>query len=428
VTAGLTGWLGATFTLENHDANSTAHWLHSLNNNTNGTIINLTKSDWIYTGVIGGSVGICANIVHYVYAACVPVIYIKCGILIAFLLSIAFSIAGVIYVSPLFLIFPGILLLVLACYWCFIRPYIPLSASILQVTARIICRFPGIILVVLVQAVITIIGAGIPLAGAVLGTINPNVKYAPVMDVYFAFSFLWISITLGYVTYLTLCGVGATWYFLNDTNYMPASPTWESFKRAWTSSFGSAALVGFLLAVIQLLKALMKSGRKSDNAALLCLRCCVLCILNCLESCIKAVARYALIYCATFGVPFTEGCRRWAELGLKKFVDCLITGNIIGESIVINWIVFSVGSACLSYGLAYWVVDDENERIAAIIACVLGLLVSIACFAVLSKPIQAISDTLLICFAEAPEQLQTSASDLHLALCEHYKQHAGKDD
>jgi hypothetical protein len=115
-------------------------------------------------------------------------------------------------------------------------------------------------------------------------------------------------------------------------------------QRAWTTSFGSAALGGFLLAVIQTLKAIAETkDDRSDNGALACLKCMVLCLLACLESCIQMITRYALIYCATFSVPFVEGCRRWAELARKKFVDCLITGNIIEECLAINWLVFSIG-------------------------------------------------------------------------------------
>jgi hypothetical protein len=266
----------------------------------------------------------------------------------------------------------------------------------------------------------------VPLAAGVLALLNPNIKLPGLLVVYCLFSFYWITLTLGYVAYLTFCGVGSSWYFLNDTPYLPRSPTWESYKRAWTTSFGSAAIAGFLLAVIQTLKALANTeGSKSQ--AIDCLRCIAMCILAVLEVCIKMITRYALIYCATFGVPFKEGCRRWGELGFKKLVDCLISGNVIGECLFINWLVFSGGGALLSYGIGYAsITDNVSPKFGAAVTAVIGLLVTIAIYAILSKPIQAISDTVLICFSEAPDQLQTSAHDLHVALADHYGQNARK--
>jgi hypothetical protein len=117
-------------------------------------------------------------------------------------------------------------------------------------------------------------------------------------------------------------------------------------------------------------------------------------------------------------------------LGLKRFVDVLISGSVIGYSVGFNFLVFSVGAAALGFGVGFAMGDEEEgtREALGIVVCLMTLLLTIGLFAVLRQPIGAISDTLLICFAEAPQQLETSAADLKEALVNFYETNVGKED
>jgi hypothetical protein len=247
-------------------------------------------------------------------------------------------------------------------------------------------------------------------------------EYNGAIYLYIVFTFFWISITFGYVVYLTLAGLGASWYFLTGTEYESKHPVWDSFKRAFTTSFGSAAVAGFIIAVIELLRAIAKPKGKKDEGCGDVLRCLALCILACLESCVRWICRYALIYCAVFGVPFSEGCRRWAELSVKKFADVVVTGCVISRVIGMNLLLFTLGGALVAFGIGYLSYDRGGTDLTNSILMAVGTgMITLAIFSLLQQPIRAISDTILVCFVEEPDRLQSSAAELANILTGYYQ-------
>jgi hypothetical protein len=136
--------------------------------------------------------------------------------------------------------------------------------------------------------------------------------------------------------------------------------------RAITTSFGSAGRAAFTMAIIQLLRFLAK-GRKDDSCILSSIKCIFLCILNCIEACVKWTNRYTLIYCAIFGVPFKEGCRRWAELSVKKFADVVVTGCVIHQAIGINHLTCRVGAGIVEFAIGYFAFAQDTVARAVLV-------------------------------------------------------------
>ena len=383
-------------------------------------IATIPTSTLLKMGGIALGVAILANVLHYCYATFASLIYIKWGMFIGTVLSILFVIVPMLQGVYGFVAFPIFTIVFSVIFYCVSRKYFELSAAVLKKTTQIICKYPSIIVLMVLETVIQVVLSG---GFIFMAYCIQCLQWSPWIYIYVLFSYFWITITVGYVVYMTCCGLGATWYFLNDTEYFPKHPVWESFKRASTTSLGSAAIAGFLLAIIQTLKALAQSGNGNSNgkgaAALAILKCIAMCILACLESCIKWINRYALIYCAIYGVPFTEGCRRWTELSCKKFCNVLVSGCVINNCLTYNFLLFTVGAAILGYGLGCWLVKDETN-VCEIITCVVTAALTLAIFAVLEEPIRSISDTLLVCFCEAPQHLESSASDLYRTLADYY--------
>jgi hypothetical protein len=87
-----------------------------------------------------------------------------------------------------------------------------------------------------------------------------------------------------------------------------------------------------------------------------------------------------------------------------------------------QFILFTVGGAFESYGIGYGIYSDSDTQDAAEASLALGGVI----LAVLEQPKIALSDTLLVCFAEAPDRLISSASDLYRLLCEFYARTIGK--
>jgi hypothetical protein len=369
---------------------------------------------------VGLAIAVGINIVHYCYVNCAPLFYIKFG----FFVGIVISILTVIYAmvvgltwAIVFPIFAAIFSLVL---YCICKQYFHLSAAVLKQSCLIIKRYPSIIALCFLE---TLVEVAVAVVFSLAFYAVEACHWPRWVYVYFLFSYFWISLTFGYVMYLTIAGLAASWYFLNDTEFFPQYPVASSLKRACTTSFGSAAIAGFLLAVIQTLRALTQSHRSGNSAAEI-LRCIALCLLAILECCIKMINRYALIYCAVFGVPFAEGCRRWMELSTNRFAEVLIGHVCINQALTYNGIIFSIGAALLGYGIGYGMFEGEfgeDARTTAIGLCVFSVLFTFAIFAVLSEPVLVTSDTLLVCFAEAPERLSSSAAELAQLLADVYE-------
>jgi hypothetical protein len=290
-------------------------------------------------------------------------------------------------------------------------------------SCKLLLRYPSILLLILVESAMEL-GFSVMFCEMVYAIMTA--QWSPALFIYLVFSYSWITLTLSYVVYLAICGVAASWYFLNDTEYMPKYPVLQSLKRALTTSFGSACFAGFLLAIIQMLKSIVESN--SRNGIIAILKCIAICILLIIECIMKLVTRYALIYCAIFGLSFKQGCLRWLELSTDRFATLLAGGLIINLATSYNMILFAIGTGLLGFGIGYGVFDDAewfSRILMSVLTCVFAALMSFALFAVYSEPVITMSDTLLVCFLEAPERLLSSAAELYESLKKYYMDELG---
>ena len=380
----------------------------------------IKELDWGYIGkIIGWSIliAVCINIIHAVYAIFAPKIYIKFGFAVGFIISVILSIFAIIFCSWAFIIFPIFMLIITICFYCIACRYIKFSTVVFKMTTTLLVRYPSLILYTVCQMILTTI---ISIIFSLIFLLIAEFEYSYFIYIYVIISYMWVSFTSGYVDYLVGAGVAATWYFLAETEYMPRYPVLESFKRAMTTSFGSAAAAGALMTAIKFIRYLVSSCQSNtDNAILACLLCILQCILGCIEAFISWMNKYGLIYCAIFGVPYTEGCRRYIELSCKKFCDVIMRSSIISIAIAFNLLIFVIGSGILGFAVGYWLYD---ELISEIYICCFTIVFAMMIFEVISNPIDVIPDTIMICFVEDPSRLMTTAHEMYEIIEKQYKE------
>ncbi|KAH0792624.1 XYPPX repeat family protein [Histomonas meleagridis] len=366
---------------------------------------------------VGFFIALIVNAIHLVYISFAPIVYIKFGFFIGVIISLVLIIYPMFHFSLYwYLIFPGILLLIALICYCVYRQYIPFSASILKHSVNIMMKNPSLLLVLLIESIVDMI------IGILFSLMIFFVEYKHVnaiVYVYLVFSYYWISYTFGYVMYMTGAGLAGTWYFLNGTAYYPRSPVWQSFKRASTTSFGSSTSAALWLAIIEACRAIIRLDLNDDdnNSAaqvvytiLKCIAHCIICVI---ESCFSWINRYALIYCALFGVPYKEGCRRFMEMSCNRYVEVLIESSMVSSALTYNLLVFVLCGAGLGYFAGKMI---ENSDVSAIFSTFFALFFTLGIYLLCDFPIETMSDTLIICFAEAPERLRTTASDLYQSM------------
>jgi hypothetical protein len=96
---------------------------------------------------------------------------------------------------------------------------------------------------------------------------------------------------------------------------------------------------------------------------------------------------------------------------------------IIGGALTFNEILFAIGAFGLGFGIGWGMFSGGEGWVGAVFGIIVGImamLLTFAIFAILSEPVLTLSDTLLVCFAEAPERLQANHGELHDRLVKYY--------
>lgn len=365
-------------------------------------------------------VAIFVNVIHLLYALFFPLIYIRLGIVIGVGYSIFFvAIPALVHGAYVCVLFP-LLTIVGSIFWCILgQKNAKFTSVIFQHSIKLILRYHNILFFFLFM---TILDSIINLGFAFMTYLIQANNWSNWFYFYVVISFFWISMTFSYVSFMTASGLAASWYFLADSQYFPDSPILDSAKRAFTSSFGAAALSGFIMAIINFLQILVRAppntGNQLANAIIQILKVIAQCILGILQGCFKMINQYSLCYVSIYGIPYGEAVRRWFEIRTKKLINVMINGITIERTLQYNMMVFVLGGSCLGLGFSYWAFEKGSPG--RIFLPVFATMLSYGIFEVIRQPIVAISDTLIICFAESPQMLKTTAYELYEAFIEKY--------
>ncbi|CAG8674682.1 9059_t:CDS:2 [Funneliformis mosseae] len=175
-------------------------------------------------------------------------------------------------------------------------------------------------------------------------------------DVTLNWSILWlllvcVGIVIQTWVHVTTSGVFATYYFLAGTpEGVPSSPTLKSAKRASTTSFGSICLGSLLVAILQVIGALLRSAAQdTDNPFGAFCAACAAVLVGCIESLLQYFNFYAYTQVAIYGKSFWESAKDTWALVKDRGVDAIINDNLIGNVLVMGAFLVGIITALLSY-------------------------------------------------------------------------------
>lgn len=337
-----------------------------------------------------------------------PRAYIKFALVIGILLAIGFVVPIAIFVSLYFLIAIGvifILLIFLAVKGCC---RVNFSADVLHAGAHCMRTYPSTFFFNLLMFIIQSALEYMFSTGAILLWAK---GYSYWIYVYVVISYYFITKTITYLSYNTLAGVAAAWYFLNDSEYSIEHPIGHSFANAIGPNFGPVALAGLMEGITEGFAFIKKTGETVTCGAAGCCFCCVQCCCKCFVCCVNCVvgvvSRYALIYCAMFGVPAQQGVKRWRKMGRKKIIRQVTNSTIITATFEF----YAYASAAVGLGsgglIAYFLWGVGTAEFTFM--CTMGALFAYTGLFLISKPLEVMVDTIFIGLAEAPTRLETGA-------------------
>lgn len=237
---------------------------------------------------------------------------------------------------------------------------------------------------------------------------------AYVLFVYALFSFYWTTQVIQNVVHVTVSGVFAVYYFLFGTPQMPSgSPTLGSLKRATTTSFGSICFGSLLIAIIQLLKALVRMLMEQEDGILAFVACILVCILGCIEGLVEYFNHYAFTQVAIYGKPFCQaGKDTWTlikERGIEAVINDSLIGNVLGVGVLL------VGVLNALIGYIYVAVVAPNilsDAPTAVILLLVCFFVGLSFMSLVTSVIESGTSTTFVTLAEDPGVLQRNQPQL----------------
>jgi len=295
-----------------------------------------------------------------------------------------------------------------ACYAVAVKPRIPFAAANLNAAITAITKNIGIFLIpfaamfVHIVYVVMWICSLTLLTGATFDESNNLEVPRPGWVFPFVFVLFWTDQVWSNGVQTIVAGVVATWYFdPAEANGCCSKAVRSSAKRAMTSSFGSICLGSLLVATIQFLDWIVRSARQSraeNRESGVCealLLCCLDCILRILEDILTYFNKWAFIYVGIYGYTYTAAGSKVMALFQQRGWTVIINDNLVSNALVqLSFIVALLVGITSSFAFSY----------AGTIWFGLGLGFYLAL--TFANVLVSAVNTIIVCFAEAPQDLQ----------------------
>jgi len=211
------------------------------------------------------------------------------------------------------------------------------------------------------------------------------------------FSFYWTVQVIRNLLHATVAGVVGSWFFYSDDAMSP-SPTWNSFKRAATTSLGSIAFGSMLVAIIDTIKFILDQMIRNT-----CLRYVVDCLCTCIQDLLAYFNFYAYIFVALYGDSFCEaGKKVWDLVGKSEMWTMIINDDLVGWVCIFGGLLGGLESGLVAALISYLAFDSQYWLTWFFIAFLVGFAITLTALTV----IQSAVSTMYLCYIQEPDLLK----------------------
>mmetsp|Transcript_5839 Transcript_5839/g.7446 ORF Transcript_5839/g.7446 Transcript_5839/m.7446 type:complete len:563 (+) Transcript_5839:118-1806(+) len=239
----------------------------------------------------------------------------------------------------------------------------------------------------------------------------------------------WTQQTSQNILHTTTAGITSSWYFTpssaDNTSctscLCPNKTVLHALIRSTTTSFGSICFGSLCVAILQTLDFMVQMLRSENNrqrnggsggAALLL--CCLDCVLRLLQNVVEYFNKWAFVYVGIYGYPFVEAGKKVMTLFKQRGWTVIINDNLIRNALGLMSFVIALLSGVVPLMIvsllhAGGVDKSEIQQ--------WGLPIFSICFTIgliFSTTVMSIIDsavcTIIVCFAEAPHDLDVNHS------------------
>lgn len=223
------------------------------------------------------------------------------------------------------------------------------------------------------------------------------------------------------------------------TDAMPKNPTLASAKRAFTTSFGPICFGSLLIAIIQLVRAILRE-LANQHEILAAIVDCIMGYVPCSASycnrgrltshfyssrhatlfnrCIQALFEYfssfAFVYVAIYGQGFIPAAKSTYRLISGAGINVIIADLLIGPVLGIGMLLVGLLSGGIAFLMGYLKFGLSGPELNAIIlVTIIGFIVGIVLMSIVTSVIDSGVQTILVCVAEDPASLQRTKPELY---------------
>jgi len=307
------------------------------------------------------------------------------------------------------------------CYFFAVRRRIPFAAANLHAGVTAVRDHGGIVMLAYVWGVLTLgwlsLWSTVVYSTIVNGSVetcdtdeeNSNCQRqldtsTKIYLVLLVLSFYWTVQVSNNVVHTTVAGIVGTWYFDPSSE----GAVWASGVRTLTYSFGSVCFGSLLVAIISTIRFMVNTrSTANDGRGESMLYCILDCILSLLEDVMEYFNKWAFIYVGLYGYPYITAGKKVAHLFQQRGWTVIINDDLIGR--VLSFTSITVGLLC---GVVQYLVFSNEALV--VFGFVFGVFFSCTMMSVINSAVS----TVVVCFAEAPEELESSHPDHSRAMKE----------
>jgi hypothetical protein len=234
----------------------------------------------------------------------------------------------------------------------------------------------------------------------------------------FVLSYYWTAQVIANVVHVTTAGTVGTWWFQpTEARGCCSLAVRQSYLRALTTSFGSICLGSLMVALIQTVREFIESARHQGDSILMCVADC---LMGCIESLVEYFNKWAFVYVGLYGFSFMEAgqnvmglfrARGWTSIIADLMVDTVLNLVALGVGLVLGMIAVGVAMAAGFPG-----------GLVLIIPLLLGCGIGYAMCATLFSIVSSATNTVIVCYAEAPNEFQTNHPELSQRMRDAWRQ------
>jgi len=224
-------------------------------------------------------------------------------------------------------------------------------------------------------------------------------------------SFYWTFQVVHNTVHTTLAGTVGTWWFQPAEAQSCCSPGLaDSLRRSLTYSFGSICFGSLLVAIIEVIRSMVRSAANNRRGGI------VTCIAQCLLYWIERVAQYfnkfAFIYVGLYGYSYLEAGKNVFSLFKNRGFTVIINDGLVGR--MLGMVCFCIGliDSCIAAVLALGA-DGGVVATSALIGFFAGVILSL----MVANVLISATDSIIVLYAEAPREFEanhpTLAQEMH---------------